>query len=321
MQARIVAPFGFAYSAAYDPTMPAPTTNLRLALAQWAIGAPVDFDAFAARVAAAVADAARGGAQIVVLPEYLALELAATFKPAVRADFVATLAALQPFHDAWLALFRELAQKHALHLLASTFLLGQSNDRYRNRAYFFLPDGRCAFQDKLTLTGFEKHSGVIEPGDALQVFDTALGRIGINICYDSEFPLYARAQTQAGARLLLVPSCTDTEAGATRVRVGCMARALENRVFVAQSVTAGEAPDNPALDTNTGRASLYAPSDRGLPASGIVAEAEAGANWLFAEADFSALQTTQRMAQVAVPADWDAQLRPAVLRAKVTDLH
>jgi hypothetical protein len=33
-----------------------------------------------------------------------------------------------------------------------------------------------------------------------RLFDTALGRIGITICYDSEFPLIARALVQAGAQ-------------------------------------------------------------------------------------------------------------------------
>ena len=80
----------------------------------------------------------------------------------------------------------------------------------------------------------------IEAGDALKVFDFDGVRAGIAICYDIEFPLPVRAQCEAGARLLLVPSCTDTEAGATRVRVGCLARALENRCFVAQAVTAGD---------------------------------------------------------------------------------
>jgi predicted amidohydrolase len=293
----------------------------RIALAQWNIQAPANFGAFVSRVSAAVAAAAKAGAQIVVLPEYLALELAATLAPATRADFVATLAALQPLHNEWLSLFTDLACKHRVHLLAGTFLLAQENGNYRNRAYFITPDGRHAFQDKLTLTGFEKSAGVIEPGDALKVFDTPFGRIAINICYDAEFPLYARAQHQAGARLLLVPSCTDTDAGATRVRVGCMARALENRFYVAQSVTAGEAPDNPALDTNTGSAILYAPSDRGMPANGIVATADAGATWLIADVDFAALESTLKDAQVAVPVDWDAQLRPDVVRATAESLR
>ena len=43
-------------------------------------------------------------------------------------------------------------------------------------------------------------------GRAVRVFDTALGRIGILIGYDAEFPLLARAMAEAGAEVLLVPS-------------------------------------------------------------------------------------------------------------------
>ncbi|MBN8887727.1 MAG: carbon-nitrogen hydrolase family protein [Rudaea sp.] len=290
---------------------------MKIALAQWRIEAPASFAEFAARISAEAESAAGQGARIVVLPEYLALELAATLDAATRADFAATLAALQPIHADWLRLFSALAVKHGIHLLAGTFLLAQANGRYRNRAYLFAPDGAHVFQDKLTLTGFENAARVIEPGDALKVFDTPHGRIGIAICYDSEFPLYARAQREAGTRLLLVPSCTDTEAGATRVRIGCMARALENRIYVAQSVTAGQAPDNPALDTNTGRAALYVASDRGLPEDGVVAAAQPGATWLIAEVDLAALEATAGNAQVAVPADWLQQSRPSVARATV----
>ena len=291
--------------------------SLRLALAQWPIGTPADFEAFASRVSAEVAIAARAGAKVVVLPEYLALELAATLPVATRADVVATLAALQPLQVLWLELFSGLARRHDVHLLAGTFLLAVGNGRYRNRAWLFSPTGDSVFQDKMTLTGFEGGLGVVEPGDELRVFDCSFGRIAVNVCYDAEFPLYARAQQQAGARLLLVPSCTDTEAGATRVRVGCMARALESRLFVAQSVTAGTAPDNPSLDINTGFAAVYAPSDRGLPDDGVVARAQAGSTWLIADVDLARLDETLQDAQVRVPVDWDEQYRPGVTRARV----
>lgn len=49
-----------------------------------------------------------------------------------------------------------------------------------------------------------------------------------------------------------------------------MARALENRMFVAQTVTIGTADWSPALDTNTGEAMIYALMDHGLPEDGIL---------------------------------------------------
>ena len=294
--------------------------KLRLALAQWRIQQPANWNEFVARIDSALSDARDNGAEIVVLPEYLALELASTFAANVRADFVASLAALQSQHEAWLALFSRLARSYGLYILAGSFLLAMPNGRYRNRSYFFTPAGKFGFQDKLTLTGFERSAGVIEPGDALKLFETRHGRIAINICYDAEFPLYARALAEARARLLLVPSCTDTEAGATRVRVGCMARALENRMFVAQSVTAGDAPDNPALDTNTGYAAVYAPSDRGMPDDGIIARGDGTQEWVFADIDLERLEAMRDSGQVSNAIDWDAQLRPDVVRARVETL-
>lgn len=294
--------------------------NLKIATAQYKIGQPADFAEFAARVGDRVAAAARAGAGLVVLPEYLALEAAAGQPADVRGDFARSLAALQARRDDYVAMARELAARHSIYLVAGTFLLDQGRARYRNRAYFASPDGKVAFQDKLTLTGFERNAVVIEPGDALKVFDTEFGRVGIDVCYDCEFPLYARAQVEAGARMILVPSCTDTEAGATRVRVGCQARALENQVFVACAVTAGDAPWSPALDVNTGTATIYTPIDRGFPSDGIAARAEHGADWAIAEIDLAALDAFKREAQVANANDWMAQLRPPVANARVEAL-
>ena len=294
--------------------------QLKIATAQYSIGEPADFAAFAARVGDRVAQAARGDAQLVLLPEYLALEAAAGQPAEVRADFARSLAALQVYHDDYVALARELARRHSIYLVAGTFLLDIGGGRYRNRAYFASPDGKIAFQDKLTLTGFERSAIVIEPGDALKVFETDFGRIGIDVCYDVEFPLYARAQVEAGARVILVPSCTDTDAGANRVRVGCQARALENQVYVACAVTAGEAPWSPALDVNTGTATIYTPIDRGFPSDGILARAEDGAEWAIGALDLAALDAFKRGAQVANANDWMAQLRPLVVRAGVESL-
>ena len=294
--------------------------QLKIATAQYSIGEPADFAAFAARVGDRVAQAARGDAQLVLLPEYLALEAAAGQPAEVRADFARSLAALQVHHDDYVALARELARRHSIYLVAGTFLLDIGGGRYRNRAYFASPDGKIAFQDKLTLTGFERSAIVIEPGDALKVFETDFGRIGIDVCYDVEFPLYARTQVEAGARVILVPSCTDTDAGANRVRVGCQARALENQVYVACAVTAGEAPWSPALDVNTGTATIYTPIDRGFPSDGILTRAESGADWAIGELDLAALDAFKRDAQVANANDWMAQLRPLVVRAGVESL-
>ena len=293
---------------------------MKVAVAKYPIQAPADFAAFAERQAAVLGAAAAQGARVAVLPEYLSLELAATFDAGTRADLHASLAAIQRYREDWLALYARLAASLDMYIVAGTFLLAQGNGRYRNRCDVFAPQGAHLWQDKLQLTGFEKGLGVIEGGDALKVFDLDGVRTGVAVCYDSEFPLPVRAQAEAGARLLLVPSCTDTEAGATRVRVGCLARALENRVFVAQSVTAGEAPWSPALDINTGEAAVFAPMDRGFPADGVVAQTAGDQAWAIADLDLDALDRSRAGAQVANDRDWMGQLKPALARAKLQAL-
>ena len=290
---------------------------MKVAVAKYPIQAPADFAAFAERQAAVLGAAAAQGARVAVLPEYLSLELAATLDAGTQADLHASLAAIQRYREDWLALYARLAASLDMYVVAGTFLLAHGDGRYRNRCDVFTPQGAHLWQDKLQLTGFEKSLGVIEGGDALKVFDLDGVRTGVAVCYDSEFPLPVRAQAEAGARLLLVPSCTDTEAGATRVRVGCLARALENRVFVAQSVTAGEAPWSPALDINTGEAAIFAPMDRGLPADGVVAQTTGDQVWAIAELDLDALDRSRADAQVANDRDWMGQLKPAVARAKL----
>ena len=239
------------------------------------------------------------------------------FDAGTRVDLHASLAALQPLRAAWLALYARLARDLGLWINAGSFLLATGDGRYRNRSDLFAPDGGHAWQDKLQLTGFERQARVIAPGEALKVFEVDGVRAGIAVCYDSEFPLPVRAQCEAGARLLLVPSCTDTEAGATRVRVGCLARALENRMFVAQAVTAGEAPWSPALDVNTGEAALLAPMDVGLPADGVLAQTRGDAAWAIAELDLAALEASAMRAQVANDRDWPGQAMPALQRARL----
>lgn len=290
---------------------------MKIAVARYPIDAPRRFEDFADKQSRWLQEASSAGADIAVLPEYLSLELGAMFAAEIRGDLHASLAAIQPYRKAWLDLYAELAHKHGMRIVAGTFLLDLGSGRYRNRADLFSPEGGHAWQDKLQLTGFEKKAGVVEAGDALKVFDFDGVRAGIAICYDIEFPLPVRAQCEAGAQLLLVPSCTDTAAGATRVRVGCLARALENRCFVAKAVTAGEAPWSPMLDVNTGDATVYAPMDVGLPADGIVASASATAGWAYADFDPQRLRDSRANAQVANDCDWSGQWAPALQQATV----
>ena len=290
---------------------------MKIAVAKYPVHAPASFADFAQRITTVLGQASEQGARIAVLPEYLSLELAASLGEPVAADLKASLAGIQAFRQAWMALFSGLAQQLGMDIVAGSFLLEHHPGRYRNRCDWFCADGRQLWQDKLQLTGFEKATGVIDPGDALKVFVIDGVRVAVAVCYDSEFPLPVRAQAEAGAQLLVVPSCTDTPAGAMRVRVGCLARALENRLFVAQAVTAGLAPWSPALDVNTGEAAVFAPMDVGFPADGVLAQTAGEQLWAIAGLDFAAFAASRGKAQVANDRDWPGQLAPALRRARL----
>ena len=280
----------------------------KLAAAQYDIGFFHRWEEFADKLESWVSQAAHQGAKLLVFPEYGSMELASLFGEEVYRDLNRQLHEMQSvlpkFHD----LHIELAKRHNLMILASSFPTIQDNGTFLNRANLFDPSGLIGFQDKLIMTRFENEQWHITGGDQIKVIDTDLGRVGVHICYDSEFPMIANQQVAAGADLLLVPSCTDTEAGFHRVRIGCQARALENQCYVVQSPTVGHAPWSEAVDINTGHASVYTPVDYGFPDNGILAQGDTDdAGWVFATVDLDEIARIRDEGQVFNYRDWPKQ--------------
>ena len=282
-------------------------SRLRLAVAQYPVGEPANWQQAAEKLRRWVAEAAGAGAELLVFPEYAAMELAAVFAPKLRASLTGQLQALQGLLPEYLALHRTLAVEHGVHLLAGSFPVQLGDGRFVNRAHVFSPQG-MGWQDKQIMTRFEREEWGITSAPGLKLFDTAIGRFGICTCYDIEFPLLARALAEAGAQVILAPSCTDTVAGYWRVRLGAQARALENQCIVVQAPLVGEAAWSPAVDVNLGRAGVFAPPDRGLPDDGVLALGEWNQpQWLHAELDLAALDAVRREGQVLNHRDWAEQ--------------
>ncbi len=255
-----------------------------------------------------VQEAVAEKARILLFPEYASMELASLFPKAVYSSLSKQLSSLQTLLDDYLRLFQRLASQNQCYIQPGTFPVQTESGVYRNRAYLFFPDGRYDFQEKLQMTRFEKEHWLIEKGDEIKVFNTEFGKIGINVCYDSEFPLFARNQAEAGATLILVPSCTDTLAGYHRVRIGCQARALENQCYVIQSPTVGEAQWSEAIDINIGAAAIYTPVDKGFPDNGILAIGELNnAQWVMAQLKLDEIATVRETGQVFNYRDWSGQ--------------
>lgn len=289
---------------------------LKLACAQYPIGKFESFAAWQAHASDWIATAAGQGAELLLFPEYGAMELTSLLPEDLQQDIVGQIAALQPFHQGFVETYAELAQRFGVHIVAPSLPVKAGNI-FRNRSYLFAPDGRHDFQEKRQMTRFEREAWIIEGGAGLKVFDIAVKgetiRAGIAICYDIEFPLIAQAMAAKGADLILAPSCTDTLAGANRVIVGARARALENQVYVAVAPTVGMAEWSPAVDINVGWGGVFAAPDRGLPDDGVIVQGELSQpGWIYAELDFAALRESRVEAQVFTAKDWPAQSLPSL---------
>lgn len=295
--------------------------SFKAAAAQYPMAEPKTLAEWEAKIAAWVADGAATGAQLLVFPEYAAIEQAATFGPAVSGDLAATLAAVAGLADARVALHAELARKHKVHILVGSGPVKRPDGRYVNAAQLVTPEGKVGVQEKLIMTPFERDWG-IAPGGPLRVFETALGPIGIAICYDSEFPLLVRALAEAGAEILLVPSCTERVSGFHRIRAGATARALENQIAVITSPTVGDALWSPAVDRNNGSAGIFVPPDVLLSDTGVVAEGVLNDPiWVTGEIDLARLRKLRSSGEMRNFSDWSSQPGAAPLSGRVETVH
>ncbi len=284
--------------------------TFKIATAQYDISFLKNWQQYHDKIERWVADAATQNAKILLFPEYFSMELASLFEQAIYSSLVKQLDALQSLLADFIGLFQMLAKRYQCIIQAGTFPVRLPSGAYRNRAYLFMPNGDVDYQDKLMMTRFENEQWLIQSGDELKCFDTDYGKIAINICYDSEFPLLARQQVEAGANLILVPSCTDTVAGYHRVQIGCQARALENQCYVVQSPLVGEAAWSEAVDVNVGAAAVYTPVDRGFPDNGILVSGAFNAvTWVVAEIALTACATVREQGQVFNYRDWALQSR------------
>jgi predicted amidohydrolase len=125
--------------------------------------------------------------------------------------------------------------------LCTSFVETGPGDRPYNTAVLSDRAGRI-------LTGYRKahlfdaERPLYAPGDALPAPVDADGLlVGMLICYDIEFPEAARQVSLAAAQCLFVPSA-NMEPWGERHRVFCLARALENHVFVAYCNRCGDGP-------------------------------------------------------------------------------
>ena len=264
---------------------------MRLALLQYRVGRYASLDEWEAAFATRVAEAAGSGAELLVLPEYASVDAIAAPLPTLAAELDAACAQ----HDAVLAIMKRCAARFGIWLLGGTLPTRRADGMVVNHAALIAPNGNVAFQDKHRTTRFESELWGVSPGAPPAVFETPWGTLGICVCYDLEHPPLSRAQVEAGAWLILVPTDTDTMAGFNRVRLAARACAMANQCYVAIATTVGDAPWIAALDANRGYAAVFGPVDQGFPDDGVIARSVMDQpGWLYATLDPAAIASVRR---------------------------
>lgn len=279
---------------------------MKVATAAYPLDVLSNWQTYEDKLSSWVSEAADAGAELLVFPEYGAMELATLAGLGVAADLEGSLHAVAERLDRADAIHSVLAQEHNVHILAAS---GPAHGHPRpfNRARLITPGGQIGVQDKQIMTRFEREEWDVAPGGPLQLFETDLGRIGVLICYDCEFPLLGRALSNAD--LLLVPSCTEALAGYWRVRIGAMARALENQCVSIMSSVVGNADWSDAVDINTGTGGIFGPPDRGFPSSGVLSVGEIDTpGWTYGDVDLAAIAEVRRDGVVLNRSHWAEQI-------------
>ncbi|APC96934.1 bifunctional GNAT family N-acetyltransferase/carbon-nitrogen hydrolase family protein [Francisella frigiditurris] len=167
--------------------------------------------------------------------------------------------------------FSEFAISYNINIITGS-MPEMKNGRLYNVGYLCRRDGTVERYEKLHVTPDEAKVWGLQGGSKLEVFDTDCGKIGILICYDSEFPELSRILAEDGMDILFVPYLTDTQNGFSRVRNCAQARAIENECYVAIAGSVGNLPNVHNMDIQYAQSMVFTPCDFAFPPTGIKAE-------------------------------------------------
>lgn len=223
-------------------------------------------------------------------------------------DFVESVLEVSKYEEKYLKMFKRSAEQHGLYIIGGSHPVHVEGE-LRNRAHLFTPTGNVYTQDKIHITPSERQYYDIQPGDHLKVFDTPMGRIGILVCYDVEFPELARLLTLHGIEVLFVPFATDERKSYFRIRHCSQARAVENIIYVVMAGCVGNLPQVRSFLINYGQAAVCTPCDVAFPTNGVLAEAEPNMETVvIAELDLNDLAMARQLGTVKLLQDRRADL-------------
>lgn len=220
-----------------------------------------------------ITEAARQGAEIVMLPEM--------FTTPYRNDFFPLYAEVCPGHTT--GRMGQWASENEVCLIGGS-IPEKENGKIFNTCFVFDQTGQIIGRHrKMHLFDIDVKGGIrfmesetLSPGETVTVCDTPFGRIGVAICFDMRFPELMRLMVDAGAQMIFIPAAFNMTTGPAHWHVTARMRAVDNQVFFG---VASPARDENASYVAFGHSMLCDPWGQ------IVAEAGAQECIVFATAD------------------------------------
>lgn len=242
---------------------------VRIGLVQWQMRAYKDVEDLMQQAEFFV-DAVSGyRCDFALFPEFFNAPLMAKDNHLSEAEAIRNLAKFTPHI---LEKFAQMSVSYNINIITGSMPVVREDTLY-NVGYLCRRDGTTEYYEKLHITPDEAKVWGMKGGNKLQTFDTDCGKIGVLICYDSEFPELSRLLADEGMDILFVPFLTDTQNGYSRVRNCAQARAIENECYVAIAGSVGNLPRVHNMDIQYAQSIVFTPCDFAFPANGIKAEA------------------------------------------------
>ncbi len=241
---------------------------VRVGTVQWQMRPMSSVDELIDQVEFFVDALAGYNAEFALFPEFFNGPLLSLFNQEYPAEAIRGLA---QYTDEIVEEISRLAVSYNINIIAGSMPVYQDQVLY-NVSYLCRRDGTTDHQHKLHITPDERAYWGVRGGDELKVFETDIGKIGILVCYDAEFPELPRILNQKGARILFVPYWVDTQTGYLRVRRCAQARAIENECYVAITGSVGNLPKVENIEIQYSQSAVFSPADFAFPHDAIVAE-------------------------------------------------
>ena len=243
-------------------------TVVRLGTVQWQMRRFESFDDFLQQVEFFVDTVSDYEADIVLFPELFNAPLIARYEGDSPPE---AMRKLSEYTNDLRENLMEMALAYNINIVSGSVPEYRENKLY-NVSFLCRRDGTWDSQYKLHVTPDESSSWGLSGGNRLKVFHTDIGRIGILICYDIEYPELARILAEQGVNIILVPFWTDTKNSYLRVRRCAQARAIENECYVVISGSVGNIPKVETMGIQYSQAAVFTPSDFAFPHDAIAAE-------------------------------------------------